>query len=209
MRNACEVQDKERNYFENIGPESTWLIELLPDQPFNFSQITDVRVFFQYETFFDENLKNVLQQKRYTDRRESTLFSIKKLVESNGGVADFSDTVRVIVSRALFEAPIINKKIINVGFIVMPKGGIPLNGVARLEVSFQDAASVQIETNNDGIVATASDHPAGTGLAELNALIHDKNVDGKWTVKIVQLPSGIDADAIEDIFLLLNYEYSS
>jgi hypothetical protein len=203
-----KVQDKERNYFENIGPESTWLIEILPDQPFNFSQITDVRVFFQYEAFFDENLKNILQAKRYTDRRESSSFSIKKLVESNARVADFSDTVRINVSRALFEAPIIDKKILNVGFVVLPKGGTPLNGVARLEVSFQDAAPIQVETNNEGIVATASDHPTGTGLAELDALINDKNVDGKWTVKIVQLPSGIDSDDIEDIFLLLNYEYS-
>ncbi len=61
-----------------------------------------------------------------------------------------------------------------------------------------------METNDKGIMATASDHPTGTGLAELDALTHDKNVDGQWTVRIVDLPPGITADAIEDIFLLLN-----
>jgi hypothetical protein len=205
-----KVQEKEHNYFENVGPESSWLIELLPDQPFDFSKITDVRVYFQYEAFFDENLKRILQPKRYTGRRESIVLSIKKLIENEGGVvvADFSSTVKVNISRTLFEVPIINKKIVNVGFAIKPKGTSPLNGISKLEVSFQDAAPIQVETNNEGIVATASDHPTGTGLAELDALIHDKNVDGKWTVKIVQLPSGIDADDIEDIFLLLNYEYS-
>jgi hypothetical protein len=204
-----KIQEKERNYFENVGPESTWLIELLPDQPFDFSQITDVRVYFQYEAFFDENLKRILQQNTYTDRRESAILSIKKLVEREGKVADFSSTAMVNVQRLLFEAPVLNKKIVNVGFAIKPKGTTPLNGVSKLEVSFQDATPIQVETNNEGIVATAPDHPAGTGLTELAALINDKNVDGQWTVRIVELPSGIAADAIEDIFLLLNYEYSS
>lgn len=204
-----KVQEKEHNYFENIGPESTWLIELLPDQPFDFSKITDVRVYFQYEAFFDENLKRILQKKRYTGRRESAVISIKKLVEREGKVADFSATAKVNIQRLLFEAPVLNKKIVNVGFAIKPKGTSPLNGVSMLEVSFQDASPIQVETNNEGVVATASEHPAGSGLTELAALIHDKNVDGRWTVRIVELPSGIAADEIEDIFLLLNYEYSS
>src|SRR5205814_1761673 len=50
-----KLQDRERNFFENVGLESTWLIELLPDQPFDLSLITDIRVWFQYEALFDEN----------------------------------------------------------------------------------------------------------------------------------------------------------
>jgi hypothetical protein len=204
-----KLQDRERNFFENVGPESTWLIELLPDQPFDFSKITDVRVFFQYGAFFDENLKRVLQQKRYTGRRKSAVLSIKKLVEKEGKVADFSGTLKVNVQRLLFEAPVIDKKIVNVGFALKPKGTSPPNGVSKLEVSFKDATPIQVETNEDGIVATASDHPAGgTGLAELDAMIHDKNVDGSWTIRIVDLPAGLGTNAIDDIFLLLNYEFS-
>ena len=202
------IQDKERNYFENIGPESTWMIEILPDQFFKFSQITDIKVFFQYEAFFDENLKSILQNKRYAGRRESAGLSIKKLVESEGRAADFSGTVNVTVSRALFEAPLIDKKIINAGFHIRYKGMVPYD-VAKLEVSFQDDPPIQIETNNEGMVATSSEHPMGAGLAGLSALIHDKNVEGQWSVKIVALPTGVGIDAIEDIFLLLNYEYSS
>ena len=205
-----DLQDRECNFFENVGPENAWLIELLPEQPFDFSKITDVRVFFQYEAFFDENLKRILQQKRYIGWRESVVISIKKLVEKEGRVADLSGTVKVNVQRLLFEAPVIDKKIINVGFALKPKGTSPLNGVSKLEVSFKHAAPIQVETNNDGIVATASDHRAGgTGLAELDAMIHDKNVDGTWSIRIVALPAGIGTDAIDDIFLLLNYEFSS
>ena len=32
------LQDRERNVFENIGLESTWLLELLPDQPFDLGR---------------------------------------------------------------------------------------------------------------------------------------------------------------------------
>ena len=64
-----------------------------------------------------------------------------------------------------------------------------------------------METSDDGIVATGSDHSVGTGITELASLIHDKDVEGQWTVKIVDLPPGIAAGEIEDIFLLLNYEY--
>jgi hypothetical protein len=204
-----KVQEKERNYFEGVGPESSWLIELLPDQPFDLSRITDVRVHFQYEAFFDENLKRILQPKRYTGRRESIVLSIKKLVENEGGevVTDFSNTVKANVTRSLFEVPIIDKKIVNVGFAIKPKGTSPIDGIFKLEVSFQDSAPIQVETNSEGIVATASDHPTGTGLVDLEALINDKNVEGKWNVRIVDLPSGTTSDAIEDIFLLLNYEY--
>lgn len=204
MRN---IQKKELNYFENVGPESTWLIEILPDQPFDFSKISDVMVYFQFDALFDENLKRIVEQKRYNDRRESATISIKKHVEREGRVVDLFGTTRVNISRSLFEAPIINRKIINVGFAIKPKGTSPLKGVFKLEVSFQDATPIQVETSDDGIVATGSDHSVGTGITELASLIHDKDVDGQWTVKIVDLPSGIAADEIEDIFLLLNYEY--
>ena len=205
-----KVQDRERNFFENIGPESTWVIELLPDQSLNFSQIADVRVHFQYEALYDENLKWVLQQKRYTERRESAYFSFKKIAEAENRIPDFSGTVEIDVLKSMFEAPLIEKKILNVGFALKPKGGIPFNGVAKLEVSFQlSAPPVKVETNNDGIVATASEHNAGSGLADLEALTQNKNVDGKWTVRVVDFPPGVNADGIEDVLLLLNYEYSS
>ena len=138
----------------------------MPDQSLNFSQIADVRVNFQYEALYDENLKWVLQQKRYTERRESACFSFKKIAEAENGIPDFSGTVEIDVLKSMFEAPLIEKKILNVGFALKPKCGIPFNGVAKLEVSFQlSAPPVKVETNNDGIVATASEHNAGSGLA--------------------------------------------
>jgi len=203
-----KLQDRERNFFENVGLKSTWLIELLPNQPFDLSQLTDIRIYFQYEAFFDENLKHVLEQKRYTGRREMMAISVKKLLQDEGKAADFSETVTIKVRRELFEAPVIDKKIVNVGFMIKPKGTTPLEGIAELEVSYEGAVPIRVATNNLGTVATAGDHPAGTGLAELEAMAHGKNVDGTWTVKIVGLPGGLGADAVDDIFLLLNYEYS-
>ena len=58
-------------------------------------------------------------------------------------------------------------------------------------------------------MATAPDHPAGAGLAQLEAMTQNKNVDGTWTVRIVELPSVTGVDAISDVALMINYEYSS
>jgi len=40
-------------------------------------------------------------------------------------------------------------------------------------------------------------------------MAHGKSIDKLWTIKLGALPGGLTADAIDDIFLLLNYEYSS
>src|SRR5713101_5563550 len=58
-----KLQDRERNFFENVGLESTWIIEFLPDQPIDFSKLTDVLIHFQYEALFDDNLKRILEKK--------------------------------------------------------------------------------------------------------------------------------------------------
>jgi hypothetical protein len=81
---------------------------------------------------------------------------VRKLLEKEGKAATFSDMVTVNVTRSLFEAPAINKRIVDVGFLVKPAGTAPLGGVARLEVSFKGAAPVRIATNDKGIAATDS-----------------------------------------------------
>ncbi|SFM50699.1 hypothetical protein [Nitrosomonas communis] len=202
-----KLQEKERNFFENVGPESSWILELLPEQVFEFTQISDVRIYFQYEAFFDENLKHILEKKRYQDRQESAALSISKALQSKGESTDFSDTVRIKITREMFEVPVVDKKIVNVGFLVKPKVDAALEGIARLEVSLENPAPIQVSTNEQGIVATAKNHTAGTGLAELEAMAHGKPVEGTWTVKIADLPNSISTDAIQDIFLLLNYEF--
>ena len=58
-------------------------------------------------------------------------------------------------------------------------------------------------------MATAPDHPAGAGLAQLEAMTQNKKVEGTWTVRIVELPAGTGVDAIDDVALMINYEYSS
>jgi hypothetical protein len=68
---------------------------------------------------------------------------------------------------------------------------------------------IQVVTNDVGIVATATDHPAGTGLAELETMARGKSIDKVWSIKIAALPGGLTADAVDDVFLLLNYEYAS
>ena len=201
------LQDRERNFFENVGLESTWLVELLPDQPFDLARVSDIRVWFQYEALFDENLKRVLEPKRYAGRREMAAPPIGRLLREGGGAVDFSSTLTFKTPRDLFEGPAIAKKIINVGFAVRLKEGRRLNGPAELAVSFEGASPVIVTTTDDGIVATAVDHPAGTGLADLAAMVHGKSVDGTWTVRVVSLPSGLGSDDVDELFLLLRCEF--
>ena len=156
-----QLQGRERNFFENVGLESTWLIELLPDQPFDLARVTDVRVSFQYEGLFDENLKRVLEPKRYAGRREMVAVPIGRTVRDGGGTPDFSTALTFRTERTLFDAPAIEKKIVDAGFAVRLKEGQPLKGAARLRVSFQGARPAILRTNASGVVATAPEHPAG------------------------------------------------
>jgi hypothetical protein len=121
---------------------------------------------------------------------------------------NFASTLTFKTPRDLFEAPAIEKKIVNAGFGVRLKDGRRLNNPAKLAVSFQNATPVVVTTTADGIVATASDHPAGSGLSQLAAMVHGKNVDGTWTVRVVSLPSGVATDDIDELFLLLRCEFA-
>jgi hypothetical protein len=203
-----QLQGRERNFFENIGLESTWLIELLPDQPFDLARVTDIRVSFQYEALFDENLKRVLEPKRYAGRREMVAVPIGKTVRDGGGTPDFSTTLTFRTERTLFDAPAIEKTIVDAGFAVRLKDGKPLHGAARPKISFEGAAPATLRTNDSGVVATAPEHPAGTGLAKLAAMTQGKSVAGTWTVRLVGLPRGVGRDAVDEVFLLLNCEYA-
>ncbi len=205
MRN---LQNRERNFFENIGLESSWIIELLPDQPLDYSQISDVRIEFQYEALFDENLKRILAKKRYSDRKEMVALPLTRLLEAKGQTPDFSDTVTATVTRDLFEAPALTRTIANVGFYVKLKDQARLAKPVELEVSFEGAEPIRVFTNENGVVATATDHPTGDGLEDLEAMAHGQKVDGTWSLRIVALPDGLTPDEVDDVILLINYEFT-
>jgi hypothetical protein len=203
------IQSRERNFFENVGLDSTWTIELLPDQPFDLKKITDVRVWFQYEALFDENLKRVLLPKRYAGRREMASYPVGRLARERGEDVDFSSGVTFRSTIAMFDAPAMDKKIVNAGFIVRLKDAKPLNGAAELEVSFAGSAPAALTTDTNGIVATSTEHSAGTGLNKLAAIAHGKSVEGTWTIRVDDLPSGVTMSDVDDVFLLLNCEYAT
>jgi peptidoglycan hydrolase CwlO-like protein len=202
-----QLQARERNFFENVGLESTWLIELLPDQPFDFARISDVRVWFHYEALFDDNLKHVLLTKRYVDRREMVAVPIGQTIRDAGGSTDFAQPLHFTTTPALFEGPGIDKTIVNAGFALRLKDGRQLGGPATLTASLGDAPPITLMTDDFGIVATGDDHPTGSGLAELAAMVHGKSVAADWTVAVTALPAGIAISDIDELFLLLRCEY--
>ena len=55
--------------------------------------------------------------------------------------------------------------------------------------------------------ATADDHPAGTGLSELAAMVHGKSLQAAWTTKVTALPAGVAAHDIDELFLLLRMRH--
>jgi hypothetical protein len=202
-----QLQARERNFFENVGLESTWLIELLPDQPFDLARISDVRVWFHYEALFDDNLKHVLLTKRYVGRREMVTVPIGQTIRDGGGSANFAQPLHFRTTTALFEVPSIDKTIVNAGFALRLKGRRKLGGTAELTASLGGAPPVALTTNDVGIVATADDHPAGSGLSELAAMVHGKSLQAAWNIKVTALPTGVTAQDIDELFLLLRCEY--
>jgi hypothetical protein len=119
-----------------VGLESSWIIEFLPHQPIDLSRLTDVRIHFQYEALFDDNLKRVLEKKRYVGRQEVSTISIKQTLAEDGGTVDCSDTVAFRVPVQHLKAPGIMRKVVNVGFIIKPKQQPRLDGPADLDVSY-------------------------------------------------------------------------
>jgi hypothetical protein len=133
---------------------------------------------------------------------------ITKTIRDAGGTPDLSAPLIFKTTRAVFDAPVVDKKILDAGLAVKRKGGEALGGPATLDVAFAGVPAVVLTTNDAGIVASAPDHSAGSGLPQLAAMVQDKSVDGEWTVRLQALPAGLGGDDIDEIFLLLHCEYS-
>jgi hypothetical protein len=203
------LQGRERNFFENIGLESSWQLELLPDQPFDLARITDIRVWFQYEALFDENLKRLVTAKRYAGRTEMVALPIGRTLREAGGSVDFASPLEIVTTRALFENPALEKTIVDAGFAIRLHDGKTPGGAITLEVSCDGAAPVTVQTTEAGVVATAPDHPAGTGLAELAALVQGRSVATRWTLRLAAVPTGLGFADVEEVFLMLNCRYGA
>ena len=162
-----QLQARERNFFENVGLESTWLIEFLPDQPFDLARISDVRVWFQYEALFDENLKRVLEPSAMPDDARWRRSRSGKTVRE-AAARRISPAARVQDRRAPCSSarPSTRRSSTRASPFGSKTVG-PLEGPAALEIAYGDAPPVAVTTDDVGIVATAPEHPAGTGLAEL------------------------------------------
>jgi hypothetical protein len=203
-----QLQARERNFFENVGLESTWTIEILPNQPIDLVRITDVRVWFHFEALFDENLKRVVEKKRFAGRSEMTAVPIARTIAAAGGTPDFAAPVAFRTTCALFDAPAVEKTIVNTGLAVrLKEGRLPGAGIP-LEVALGDATPVSVTTDDNGIVATAPEFPTGAGLTELAAMTEGKSVEAGWTVRITTLPTGLSLADVDDVFLLLQCEYA-
>jgi hypothetical protein len=131
------------------------------------------------------------------------------LRDAGSSAVDFSTALTFKTTPALFDGPTIDKTIVNAGFGVRLKNGRQLGGAATIEVAFGGATAVTVTTDDTGVVATAPDHPAGTGLTALSAMVDGKSVAGDWTVRVASLPSGLGPDDIDEVFLLLHCEYAA
>jgi prefoldin subunit 5 len=204
----CKIQDSERNAFENVGLESTWKIEFLPDQPYDLALLTDVRITFQFEALFDENLKKVVESKRFQDRRDVAVLSFRNLLEKQGRAFDPSSSLEAEITRSMFQFPQIDKNILSVGFIIKPKGKDTLQGPATLDASFQEQPAIQVATDDRGIIATGKLRHVGSNPEDLLSMCQGKKLEGKWSIKLSALPPNFSATDIEDVLLIMNYEYA-
>ena len=205
---STDTQRQERNFFEGCGLESTWRLELMSDQTLEYARITDVLVSFQFEAFFDSTLKRAVEAKRYKDRNETALVSVKKLLFEQGSAADLSLPVEPRVTAFLFEAPHLDKTIRDVALMIRPKQAPLLPGVARLRLGYQGEPLIEVETNEQGIVATADTKPAGTNTTALRTLTQGKSAIGVWTIEILELPEGFQVEDIDDILLMIRYTFT-
>ena len=163
------LQDRERNPFEDVGLESSWTIEFLPDQPFDLARISDVRVWFQYEARLDDNLRRLLETKRYAGRREMATLAVLALVRDRDGSADPRQALAFKTARDIFEGPALDKTIVNAGVALRLKDGKVPGGPTAIEVAFEGAPPVTVTTTSesenaacDSVTLTVAVSPAFT-----------------------------------------------
>jgi hypothetical protein len=200
------LQQDERNAFEHSGVETSWTLELLPDQPFDLSKLVDVVIHIQYDALFDAPLRTVVAKKRYSGRQETAGISLRDICPDSAGDI-FTSTVTAAIPRDLLEAPQIDKRIVDVGFVVRPKNMPALTAPATLLIGYGSASPVQVSTDSSGIVATAAARPAGTGTDLLAAAARGKSLHLPWSVTVANLPAGLTTADVADVVLLAQYEF--
>ena len=168
-----------------------------------------MRVWFQFEALFDDNLKRLLEVKQQVGRREMAALAIGARLRADGATVNFAAPLDFGTARDLFEGPSVDKTIVNAGVAVRLKDGRKPGGPVEVQLAFDGAAPVTVSTTDSGVAATAPDHPAGGGLAALATMVHGKSIKGSWRAQITGLPAGVSTDDVDELFLLLYCEFVS
>lgn len=200
-------QQEERNFFENLGMGVTWLIELLPDQNIDMTNVSDILITYQIEANFDDNLRKVIEEKRFDDRDEIIAFSAKQMIERQKRNFDLKD-IQFKIKQTSLPHPYKNKKIKNIAVYLKPKLQDFIDGCATISVSLNDTPKIQVKTDEQGRAATGNERHAGPDGDKLKNSIHGKDPVGNWGLSLDQLPAGFDKEDIEDMYLLLRYSYA-
>ena len=200
-------QRQERNFFENLGMGVTWVIEILPDQNFDMTHVSDVIVTFQIEAEYDENLRRAIEKKRFDNREEVAVFSAKKLIERQQRKFDLAD-LEFDIHQTSLPYGYQEKEIKHIGLFVKPKSEQYINGSALISLQLQSEPAVQIKTDKQGRGATGTKRNAGPNGKKLAAAFHGKNPVGRWKLSIADLPVGVKMNEIDDIYLLVKYKYT-
>jgi hypothetical protein len=200
-------QHEERNFFENLGMEVTWIVEVLPDQNIDMTRVTDIVVTFQIEAEFDDNLRKVIEGKRFENRDEIIAFSAKQMMDRQKRSFDLQKIVFDINQTSLPYA-YRDKKIKNIAVYLKPKTEHFIAGIAKISMSLDGGAQVQITTDDKGRAATGIARHAGPDGQTMGDAFHEKNPVGKWQISLDDLPADFNKEDIDDLYLLLRYTYA-
>lgn len=199
-------QLEERNFFENLGMGVTWVLEVLPDQTVDMARLTDFVVTFQVEAEYDDNLRKVVEGKRFKDRDEISAFSARQMMERQNRTFDPDQVVFDIHATSL-PYPFQKKTIKNIAVFLKPKTEHFVNGVSKIVISQDGNERVAVKTDEKGRAATGLARHAGPDGGKLENAFHGKDPAGRWSLMVDDLPPGVNKDDITDMYLLLRYAY--
>jgi len=200
-------QHEERNFFENLGMGVTWIVEVLPDQNIDMTRVTDIVVTFQIEAEFDDNLRKVIEGKRFENRDEIIAFSAKQMMDRQKRTFDLEKIVFDINQTSLPYA-YRDKKIRNIAVYLKPKTEHFITGIAKISMSLNGDEQVQVTTDDKGRAATGIARHAGPDGQTMGDAFHEKNPVGRWQMSLDELPANFDKEDIDDLYLLLRYTYA-
>jgi hypothetical protein len=193
--------------FQGAGLASAWRLELPPQlNDIDYQTLTDVRITFHYQAYFDPRLRESMLQELAArpDAHERQLGLPLRWLYPDAFFAFYVDGVLEIpIEAAMFSPNQLSPTVKGVGLIIVTAPDERASGIS-LQVSAPNGEQLAVTTDEHGSVPVAAlDALAGSDITGTWRIALDAADNPGWVTD-----GRLDLDAIRNIALILNYTFT-